>query len=518
MDFFGASLDNMRQFFTAILYLNFTGYLSVERPSVDDYFGDWKAREALAQEMLPIMGKLENEKGVHIFLYGRTLNNRSVANIMKSHRRVREVARNELSEFESNPVLKSLAKLDLCPAQIDLGKLTVKYMEAMEKNADVDLDALMAEELAHLVGVNYKPIDKPTDVILYGFGRIGRLVTRLLLDQTGNGELMRLRAIVVRKAGEGDLEKRVNLLRKDSVHGSFSGTVRVDEENNRIIANGNIVQIIYADSPDSIDYAQYGIEDALVIDNTGRWRDEEGLGLHLKSKGVSKVMLTAPGKGDLKNIVMGINDDTIEPGDKIISAASCTTNAIAPVLKLIHDKYGIVHGHVETVHAYTNDQNLIDNFHKADRRGRSAPLNMVLTETGAAKAVSKAVPELEGKLTGNAVRVPVANVSVAILNLTLLTKSSADEINEYLREIALHSPLQNQIGYTESPDAVSSDFIGSREACTVDATATKVNGKNMILYLWYDNEFGYSAQVVRMVNRMAGVKFLTYPEKDSMAN
>jgi glyceraldehyde 3-phosphate dehydrogenase len=229
-------------------------------------------------------------------------------------------------------------------------------------------------------------------------------------------------------------------------------------------------------------------------------------------------MLTAPGKGDLKNIVMGINDDTIEPGDKIISAASCTTNAIAPVLKLIHDKYGIVHGHVETVHAYTNDQNLIDNFHKADRRGRSAPLNMVLTETGAAKAVSKAVPELEGKLTGNAVRVPVANVSVAILNLTLLTKSSADEINEYLREIALHSPLQNQIGYTESPDAVSSDFIGSREACTVDATATKVNGKNMILYLWYDNEFGYSAQVVRMVNRMAGVKFLTYPEKDSMAN
>ncbi len=490
----------------------------MERPSVDDYFGDWKAREALAQEMLPIMGKLENEKGVQIFLYGRTLNNRSVANIMKSHRRVREVARNELSEFESNPILKSLAKLDLCPAQIDLGKLTVKCMEAMEKDADVDLDALVAKELAHLVGVNYKPIDKPTDVILYGFGRIGRLVTRLLLDQTGNGELMRLRAIVVRKAGEGDLEKRVNLLRKDSVHGSFSGTVRVDEENNRIIANGNIVQIIYADSPDSIDYGQYGIEDALVIDNTGKWRDEEGLGLHLKSKGVSKVMLTAPGKGDLKNIVMGINDDTIEPGDKIISAASCTTNAIAPVLKLIHDKYGIVHGHVETVHAYTNDQNLIDNFHKADRRGRSAPLNMVLTETGAAKAVSKAVPELEGKLTGNAVRVPVANVSVAILNLTLLTKSSADEINEYLREIALHSPLQNQIGYTESPDAVSSDFIGSREACTVDATATKVNGKNMILYLWYDNEFGYSAQVVRMVNRMAGVKFLTYPEKDSMAN
>ncbi|MDG2174889.1 MAG: glyceraldehyde-3-phosphate dehydrogenase [Gammaproteobacteria bacterium] len=490
----------------------------MERPSVDDYFGDWKAREALAQEMLPIMGKLENERGVQMFLYGRTLNNRSVANIMMSHRRVREVARNELSEFESSQVLKSLAKLDLSPAQIDLGKLTVKYMEALEEDAKVDLDKLLANELSHLVGVDYKPIDKPTDIILYGFGRIGRLVTRLLIEQTGNGKLMRLRAIVVRKGGDGDLEKRVNLLRTDSVHGTFSGTVRVEAENNRIIANGNVIEIIYAESPDSIDYTQYGINDALVIDNTGIWRDEESLGQHLKSKGVSKVMLTAPGKGNLKNIVMGINHDTIEPEDRIISAASCTTNAIAPVLKLIHDKYGIVHGHVETIHAYTNDQNLIDNFHKADRRGRSAPLNMVLTETGAAKAVSKAVPELEGKLTGNAVRVPVANVSVAILNLTLLTGSSSDEINEYLREIAVHSPLQNQIGYTESPDAVSTDFIGSREACTVDATATKVNGKNMILYLWYDNEFGYSAQVVRMVNMMAGVNFLSYPEEDSMAH
>ena len=411
-----------------------------------------------------------------------------------------------------------MAKLELSPAQIDLGKLTVNYMEALEKDADVDLDKLVANELSHLVGVDYQPIEKPTDIILYGFGRIGRLVTRLLLEQTGNGKLIRLRAIVVRKAGDGDLEKRVNLLRTDSVHGTFSGTVRVEAENNRIIANGNVIDIIYADSPDSIDYTQYGINDALVIDNTGIWRDEESLGQHLKSKGVSKVMLTAPGKGNLKNIVMGINHDTIEPEDRIISAASCTTNAIAPVLKLIHDKYGIVHGHVETVHAYTNDQNLIDNFHKADRRGRSAPLNMVLTETGAAKAVSKAVPELEGKLTGNAVRVPVANVSVAILNLTLLTGSSSEEINEYLREIALHSPLQNQIGYTESPDAVSTDFIGSREACTVDATATKVNGKNMILYLWYDNEFGYSAQVVRMVNMMAGVNFLSYPEEDSMAH
>ncbi|CAN0606423.1 unnamed protein product, partial [Ectocarpus sp. 12 AP-2014] len=169
---------------------------------------------------------------------------------------------------------------------------------------------------------------------------------------------------------------------------------------------------IYADSPDTIDYTEYGINNAIVVDNTGVWRDEEGLSQHLKSKGVAKVVLTAPGKGSLKNIVAGINGEDIDAGDTIISAASCTTNAIVPPLKAIDDEYGIVSGHVETVHAFTNDQNLIDNYHKADRRGRSAPLNMVITETGAAKAVAKVLPKLNGKLTGNAIRVPTPNVSM----------------------------------------------------------------------------------------------------------
>lgn len=489
------------------------------RPNIDEgFFSDWKQRETLAQEMVPVLGRLENEKGVQVFVYGRTLSNRSVAKIMLAHRRVRQMARNELSEFESHPVLLALAKLNLCPCQIDLGKLTVGYMHQSEGGKGVDVDTWVAKELAYLVNNKHKPIDKPVDVVLYGFGRIGRLVTRLLLENTGNGSVMRLRAVVVRNSKEGDLLKRVNLLRNDSVHGAFEGTVRVDEANSRIIANGNIIHFINADAPDKIDYTQYGIHDALIIDNTGKWRDEAGLSLHLKSPGVSKVMLTAPGKGGLKNVVCGINHDKILPTDKIITAASCTTNAIAPVLKLINERWGIVHGHVETVHAYTNDQNLIDNYHKADRRGRSAALNMVLTETGAAKAVSKAVPELEGKLTGNAVRVPVANVSMAILNLTLITQCTKEEINEYLRSIALHSPLQNQIGFTESADAVSSDFIGSREAAILDATATISNGKNLVLYLWYDNEFGYCNQVVRMVAKMAGVNHLTYPENEPMAS
>ena len=396
---------------------------------------------------------------------------------------------------------------------VDLGKLTLKFMQQKELlNAKALSEQDFVEtELEYLIGVKTRPIDKPQDIVLYGFGRIGRLMARLLVERVGSGEVMRLKAIVVRAGKPGDLQKRANLLAVDSVHGAFQGTLRVDEENSCLIANGNVIKVIYSSEPDTIDYTKYGISEALIIDNTGSWRDREGLSLHLKAKGVSKVMLTAPGKGDLKNIVYGINHHTIKPEDQIITAASCTTNAIAPVLKVVNEKYGIVHGHIETVHAYTNDQNLLDNYHTGDRRGRSAALNMVLTETGAAKAAVKVVPELKGKLTGNAVRVPVPNVSMAILTLTLEKSTSKEELNDFLRLIALHSSLQDQIAYTESPDAVSSDFVGSREAATVDSTATIVDGCNCVLYLWYDNEFGYCNQVLRMVYKMAGVHYLHYP-------
>ncbi len=487
----------------------------MERPSVDDYFGDWKQREALVQEMIPVIGQLFSQRDVGIFIYGRPLHNRSVTFIMKSHRFVRQVERNEMSEFESHPMLMAMAKLDLWHAQIDLGKLTVRYMEHQQREGDSSLseDDFVRAELGYLDGLKEKPIEKSQDLVLYGFGRIGRLMARLLIERTSTGEVMRLRAIVVRPGGEGDLEKRANLFTSDSVHGAFQGTLRVDSENGCLIANGNVIRVIYANSPEEIDYTAYDISDALIIDNTGKWRDEEGLSLHLQSKGASKVILTAPGKGSLKNIVYGINDHQMSADDKIITAASCTTNAIAPVLKVVNDKFGISHGHVETVHAYTNDQNLIDNYHKGSRRGRSAALNMVLTETGAAKAVVKAVPELAGKLTGNAVRVPIPNVSMAIMNLNLLKETTKDELNEFLRDIALHSNLQNQISYTQSPDAVSSDFVGTREAGIVDANATIAQGKNCVLYLWYDNEFGYCCQVARMVYKMVGVHYQLYPKE-----
>ena len=271
--------------------------------------------------------------------------------------------------------------------------------------------------------------------------------------------------------------------------------------------------MIYSSDPSTVDYTEYGIDDALVIDNTGRWRDREGLGQHLKSKGVAKVLLTAPGKGDIPNIVYGINHKGIDADEKILSAASCTTNGITPVLKVVNDKWGVEFGHVETVHSFTNDQNLIDNFHKGTRRGRAATLNMVLTETGAAKAVSKALPEFEGKLTGNAIRVPTPDVSMAVLNLTLENEVDRDEVNEYLREVSLRSVLRQQIDYIHSPEVVSTDFVGSTHAGIVDGLATIAQGKHLVLYVWYDNEFGYSNQVVRVAEEVLGTRPRIYPKR-----
>jgi len=214
----------------------------------------------------------------------------------------------------------------------------------------------------------------------------------------------------------------------------------------------------------------------------------------------------------LKNIVHGVNQHEINDQDTIISAASCTTNAITPVLAAIDEKYGVQHGHVETVHSYTNDQNLIDNFHSGDRRGRAAALNMVITETGAAKAVAKALPQLKGKLTGNAIRVPTPNVSMAILKLNLNTNVEKDELNDYLRHMAIHSRLQKQIDYSNSPEAVSSDFVGSRAAGVVDGLATIAAGNNTcVVYVWYDNEYGYSCQVIRCLRQMTKATLPAYP-------
>ncbi|NDH76888.1 MAG: glyceraldehyde-3-phosphate dehydrogenase, partial [Actinobacteria bacterium] len=351
-------------------------------------------------------------------------------------------------------------------------------------------------------------LEEPTDVVLYGFGRIGRLLARILIERAGSGAKLRLRAIVLRPQKDNDVEKRASLLRRDSIHGPFSGTVIADEANHQIIVNGNPIKLIYAPQPEDIDYTAYGIKDAIIIDNTGAWRDMNGLSRHLQANGASRAVLTAPGKGEVKNIIYGVNHDTLTEDDTVLSAASCTTNAIVPPLKVMNDHFGIVGGHVETVHAYTNDQNLTDNFHKKERRGRSAPLNMVITETGAATAVVKALPELAGKLTGNAIRVPVPNVSLAILNLTLETEATVADINTVLRNASMSVDLCEQIDYTTSTELVSSDLVGADRTSIVDSQATIADRDRCVLYVWYDNEAGYSYQVVRVVQEIAG---LTYP-------
>lgn len=481
-----------------------------QRPLPDDFFKDWKQREALAEGMIPLIGKLYRECNVSTYMYGNSMVNRSVIDLMKAHRRVRQVEQNELSEFDSAPMLDAIAKLQLGPAHLDIGKMVVKYQSVGNGRS---IEEFLNDELENIIGSHTKPLPQPQDVVLYGFGRIGRLVARILIDKAGGGDVLRLRAIVIRKGKiENDLEKRAALLRRDSVHGSFKGTIRVLNDENTLVINGNPIKVIYANSPDEIDYTEYGINNALIVDNTGVWKDNAGLGGHLRP-GASKVLLTAPAGDDIPNVVYGVNHDQITPERSIISAASCTTNAIVPVLKCLLDEFGVNSGHVETVHAYTNDQNLIDNYHKGDRRGRSAALNMVLTSTGAAKAVAKAIPELQGKLTGNAIRVPTPNVSMAILNLQLGRETSVEEINEFLRQQALHSPLQQQIGYTVSTEAVSTDFVGSRQACVLDSQATIVDGKSCVLYCWYDNEFGYSCQVVRCLEKFAGVVWPSYPQE-----
>ncbi len=457
---------------------------------------DWKAREELAERMIPLVGGLNRDRDVVTSLHGHRLLGLSTTEILEVHERVAALGHDELALEDTLAVLEALRELAPSAASLDVGRL------AVGAHGDADLVERLRGELAPALR-EAAPVE-PTDVVLYGFGRIGRLLARILIAHTGGGSGLRLRAIVVRKGAENDLVKRASLLLRDSVHGRFEGTVDVDEENAQLIANGTRIQVIYSDDPATIDYTAYGIHDAIVVDNTGRWRDEAGLSRHLESTGVARVLLTAPGKGELKNIVHGINHDTIEPGDRILSAASCTTNAITPVLKAVGEAYGIVRGHVETVHSFTNDQNLIDNFHSGDRRGRSAVLNMVITETGAAKAVARALPELAGKLTGSSIRVPTPDVSLAVLHLTLERPAEKAEINDYLRRVSLHSKLRQQIDYVESPEVVSTDFVGSHRAGIVDGLATIANGTDVILYVWYDNEFGYSSQVIRVLEVMAG--------------
>jgi glyceraldehyde 3-phosphate dehydrogenase len=476
-------------------------------PNREQHLKAWNDQLTAAEHMVPLIGTLWRERHVPTYIYGAPLYQRAPIEIIRAHRAARQLIEEPLLTSETLPYLQAVAELDLSPARIDLGKLLVRH----RARADEDLAGFVARELEAATKGAQPLRQEPQDVVLYGFGRVGRLLARILIERLGGGDKFRLKAIVLRQKGAGDLAKRASLLRRDSVHGPFDGTIGVDEASHCLIVNGNVIQLIDSSAPDTVDYEAHDIRGAIVIDNTGKWRDREGLSLHLKARGADKVILTAPGKGDVPNIVVGVNHDDVTDDENIVSAASCTTNAICPLLKVVHDEFTVLSGHIESCHAFTNDQNLIDNFHPKKRRGRSAALNMVITETGAAKAVGKALPALAGKLTGSAIRVPTPNVSLAILTLRLEKTVTKDAINEAIRQRSLSGSMQYQIDYTRSPDVVSSDIIGSRAAVVFDSDATIVHDEHVVLYGWYDNEYGYACQVIRLMERIAGVKPQTYP-------
>jgi len=471
-----------------------------------EYIGQEKA----AVDIISAVGHLMFEKSVELVLFRNPLVDVTVSHILNLHRYAQEVVKKPIDLKDTAELAQALMTIaDLAPSKIDIGRLTREW--TAEKDAFKTKDDFLKNKLAKYIG---QPSAKlvPRDVVLFGFGRIGRIAARELVKQAGKGQQLRLRAIVSRGVSDKDIVKRAALMRRDSVHGTFPGTIVEDLENKALIINGQTVKMIEATNPQDVDYTQYGIKDALLIDNTGVYKERATLKAHLDAKGISKVLLTAPGK-EVPNIVYGVNHKTLDiENETIYSAASCTTNAIATVLSVIESKLGVEKGHVETVHAYTNDQNLLDNMHKSSRRGRSAAINMVITETGAGKAVTKCIPSLKDKLTANAVRVPIPNGSLAVLALSLNKAVTRDELNDLIKDAALNSELVNQINYSIDPELVSSDIVGNSCCSVFDSNATIVSpdGKNAVLYVWYDNEFGYTKQVLRLAKYITKVSRLVY--------
>jgi len=475
--------------------------------SYENQLNNWIDKEKSAVNLLNSVGTLMYDKGIEIVLFRKKILEIGVSELLNYISYANKVVGRKNDIKIAAQLAQKMLNMDLSPSKIDIGLLTAEYIESQTSQ----INDFLSNKLSHIVKTNDNDsITKAKDVILFGFGRIGRLAARELIKQAGVGQQLRLKAIVVRKLTNSQIIKRADLLRTDSVHGTFKGVVDVDLENNSIIVNGQVIKFINGNNPEDIDYTQYGIDDALLIDNTGAFTDKESLSRHINSKGVSKVLLTAPGKG-VPNIVYGINSKDLDIDNlNIFSAASCTTNCIAPILHVIESNFGIEKGHLETVHSYTNDQNLLDNMHKKPRRGRSAAINMVITSTGAGKAVTKVIPSLEGKLTANAVRVPTPNVSLAILKLTLNTETNVEDLNNIIREESLKGRLVNQIHYQVDPDLVSSDIIGDTCCSVFDSNATIVSGKDVVLYTWYDNEYGYTKQVIRLAKQIAKVRRLTY--------
>lgn len=324
-----------------------------------------------------------------------------------------------------------------------------------------------------------------------GFGRIGRLVLR---TAEGNDDF-NLAAV----NDITDARTLAHLLKYDSVHGIFEADV--SSEDDAIVVNGKRIKVFAEKDPAALPWSDLDID--VVIESTGKFRDREGASKHL-SAGAKKVMISAPGKQPDVSIVMGVNDGDYDPSKHhIISTASCTTNCAAPMVKVLHESFGIVKGIMTTIHAYTNDQKILDLPHKDLRRARAAMVSMIPTTTGAAKAITVVMPELEGRLDGVAVRVPTADGSIVDFSLEVEKSTSAEEINEAFRRASGEPPLRGYLRYTTEP-LVSIDIVGDHHSCIFDSLLTKVIGGNLVkIFGWYDNEAGYAARMVDMMKLVA---------------
>ena len=325
-------------------------------------------------------------------------------------------------------------------------------------------------------------------IAINGFGRIGRLAFRQLVSRP-NFQVVSINDLT-------DVETLAHLLKYDSIHGLFPGEVSVS--NGNLVVNGSEIQISAERNPADLPWGSQNID--LVVESTGVFADAEKASAHLTA-GASKVIISAPAKGDLKTVVLGVNDDILTADDRIVSNASCTTNCLAPMAKVLNDTFGLEKGYITTIHAYTADQRLQDAPHRDLRRARAAALSMIPTSTGAAKAVGLVLPELAGKLDGMAVRVPTPTGSVTDLTATLKTEATAEQVNAALKAAA-EGPMKGILQYCEDP-IVSVDIVGNTHSCIIDAALTKCTGNLVKVFGWYDNEAGYATRVVDLAERLA---------------
>ena len=331
-----------------------------------------------------------------------------------------------------------------------------------------------------------------TRVAINGFGRIGRLVARAILAKPDSGlELVSINDLA-------DAESNALLFKRDSVHGAYPGEVRAD--GNDLIIDGRRVKVTAEKDPAKLPHRENNVE--LVLECTGFFADRESAQKHIDA-GAKKVLISAPAKGVDLTVVYGVNHDKLEAGHTIVSNASCTTNCLAPVAKVLNDAIGIERGLMTTIHAYTNDQKILDQIHSDMRRARAAAMSIIPTTTGAARAVGEVLPELKGKLDGSAVRVPTPNVSLVDLTFTPKRDTTRDEVNSILKAAADSGPLAGILEYTDEP-LVSIDLNGSPASSTVDSLETAVlEGKLVRVVSWYDNEWGFSNRMVDTAGAIA---------------